>query len=109
MARWAKVGILLLAAIGCLAAWKVSSFHQPAVAARPFDRLAWLAGSEVAGGIGDNGCVRGGMGLDLLARNRLKGMSAEEVASLLGIPMRYALSGYTLLVSALDLGGMTVA
>ena len=65
------------------------SFYQPTASAEPFDRSAWVARSELADGVGDPGCVRGGMALDLIDRERLIGMTAEEVSALLGTARRY--------------------
>lgn len=62
------------------------SFYQPSVSAEPFDQLTWRARSELAGGVGDPGCVRGGMALDLIDRDHLNGMTAKEVSALLGAP-----------------------
>lgn len=83
-----KIIISALGLVTGMGAWMAWSFHQPTVSAEPFDPATWVASSELADGLGDPGCVRGGMALDLIDRERLMGMTAEEVSALLRTPMR---------------------
>lgn len=86
-----RATISVLCLVTGFGAWMAWSFHQPTVSAEAFVPSAWSASAELADGIGDPGCVRGGMALDLIDRERLMGMTAEEVSALLGTPMRFGL------------------
>lgn len=79
-----KVALSLLGVAMAGGTWMVWSFYQPIVSAQTFDRAVWLAGAELTDGTGDPGCVRGGMGLNLIATRRLEGMTADEISALLG-------------------------
>lgn len=83
----ATIAVLgLVTGIAALMAW---SFYQPIVSAEPFVPSRWAAGAELADGVGDPGCVRGGMALDLIDREQLMGMTTEEISAILGTPMRH--------------------
>ena len=68
--------------------WIVWEFSQPSEAKQRFIRTEWLARESLATGIGDPGCVRGGMALDLIDRELLLGMRTAEVLALLGSTSR---------------------
>ena len=84
-----KVALSLLAVAIASGSWTVWSFYQPVVLAQAFDREVWLASAELTDGTGDPGCVRGGMGLNLIDTRRLEGMAADEISALLGPRMRH--------------------
>lgn len=84
-----RVMIAVLVLFAGLGTWMAWSYQQPSVSAEPFEAAKWSAGAGLAEGIGDPGCVRGAMALDLLQRKRLPGMTAGEVHALLGTPARY--------------------
>lgn len=81
---YAAASVLTLA--GFLVAWSAA---QPTVEAEPFSRDIWLQAADVAGAIGDPGCVRGAMALDLLNSKRLTGLSKVKVEHLLGKPAEF--------------------
>lgn len=80
----AKASLLLLGSCVVAGGWLAWSYNQPSVSAQPFQRASWLSGAGVLQGVGDPGCVRGAMALDLVDSNRLIGLSAEELTALLG-------------------------
>ena len=73
--------------------WIVWEFSQPSEAKQRFIRTEWLARESLATGIGDPGCVRGGMALDLIDRELLLGMRTAEVLALLGSTSRQTVIG----------------
>lgn len=80
----AKVSILLLGSCVVAGGWVAWSYNQPSVGAAPFQRASWISGAGVLQSVGDPGCVRGAMALDLVDSNRLLGLSGEELTALLG-------------------------
>lgn len=80
----AKAFLLLLSLCVVAAGWLAWSYHQPSVSAQAFQRATWLSGSGVLKSVGDPGCVRGAMALDLVNSKRLIGMNAEGLTALLG-------------------------
>lgn len=80
----AKASLLLLGLCVVAGGWLAWSYNQPSVSAQPFQRASWLSGSSVLESVGDPGCVRGAMALELIDSNRLTGMNSEELTALLG-------------------------
>ena len=87
--RALRSAVLLGAVVATGAVWGAWSFSQPSVERQPFVQPTWAAGAETVNDIGDPGCVRGGMALDLIETGRLMKMSMDEVFSLLGRPRQY--------------------
>lgn len=79
-----KVSILLLGSCVVAGGGVAWSYKQPSVSAAPFQRASWISGAGVLRNVGDPGCVRGAMALDLVDSNRLLGLSGEELTALLG-------------------------
>ena len=80
----AKTSLLLLVLCIVAGGWLAWSYNQPSVNAQSFQRASWLDGSAVLASVGDPGCVRGAMALDLIHSNRLIGMNSDELTLLLG-------------------------
>lgn len=80
----ARVFLFLLGLCVVTGGWLVWSYNQPSVSAQSFQRASWLSGASVLATVGDPGCVRGAMALDLINSNRLIGMSTQELLALLG-------------------------
>jgi hypothetical protein len=80
----AKAFLLLLCLCVVTGGWLAWSYNQPSIDAQPFQRAPWLSGAGVLESVGDPGCVRGAMALELIDSNRLIGMTSEELAALLG-------------------------
>ena len=80
----AKASLLLLGLCVVAGGGLMWSYNQPSVSAKPFQRASWLSGADVLKSVGDPGCVRGAMALELIDSNRLIGMTPEELSALLG-------------------------
>lgn len=80
----AKASLLLLCLSIVAGGWLAWSYNQPSVNAQPFQRALWLNSSSILESVGDPGCVRGAMALDLIHSKRLVGMNPEELIALLG-------------------------
>lgn len=80
----AKASLLLLGLCVVAGGWLAWSYNQPSINSQPFQRASWLSGADVLESVGDPGCVRGAMALELIDSNRLIGMNPEELTALLG-------------------------
>ena len=87
--RFIKASVLVAGAFLCLIALGAWSVSRPSVAAEPFSRPIWLHAAALASDVGDQGCIRGAMALDLVETKRAVGLAMADVAALLGTPARH--------------------
>ena len=81
--HWLLVALFLVLLAG---GWLLWNFKRPASPSLPFDPVAWRQPVAAAGASSDPACVRGGMALDLIDKDILRGKSGPQVAALLGAP-----------------------
>lgn len=84
--KLATLSVVSLVALTTI--WVAWEFAQPSEPKQRFVQTEWFARESLTTDIGDPGCVRGGMALDLIDRRLLLGMRTPEVVALLGSPSR---------------------